>query len=53
MVAGSGSVSLGYRRRNGFVRLMWVLQAMHWADGDGVVGDGAGAGGGRRFWWSP
>ena len=23
------------------------------ADGDGVVGDGAGAGGGRQFWWSP
>ena len=33
------------RRRNGFDWLMWVLQAMRWADGDGVVGDGAGAGG--------
>ena len=41
------------RRCNGFVWLMWVLQAMRCADGDGVVGDGAGAGGGWRFWWSP
>ena len=43
----------GSRRRNGFVWLMWVLQAMRWADGDVVVGDGAGAGEGLRFWWPP